>query len=481
MKRLILSCLCTLLLGGSFAFAQEQWDLQRCVAYALANNISVKQSDVQARIAALQAQFARAQQLPNANFGASGGYNFGRSINPATNTFANQSIRFGNFQLQGGITLFNWFSARYNKEASQLNAEAARAAVEKARNDVALNVAVAYLQALLAYEQTEISKVQIGQTTTQLQTIRKQVAAGSLPELNAVELEAQLAADSSAFITNQATYQANTIQLMALLNLDMATPFAIATPDVSAIPVEEIGNLQPAVVYQRALQNLPQQKANQLRFQAAERNIKAARAAMNPTLSAFGSVTTRYSSLFPDQTRAAVTPNNKFDTIGYVQLSPGVILPALRPGFDVNLPNTPFFKQLFNVNLSQAVGLSLNVPIGGNRQLRTQWERARLDAENIKLQLNQDNLTLQQDIYRAHNDAINAMARYRAAQKAVEAADKAFNFSQKRFDVGLLQTIELTTNQNNLFRRRLDAAAARYEYVFRIKLLEFYKGEGIRL
>ncbi|OLY93785.1 outer membrane protein [Cnuella takakiae] len=481
MKRLLLSCLCTLFLGGSFAFAQEKWDLQRCVAYALANNISVKQSDVQARIANLQVQFARAQQLPNANFGASGGYNFGRSINPATNTFANQSIRFGNFQLQGGITLFNWFANRYNKEASQLSAEAARAAVDKARNDVALNVAVAYLQALLAYEQTEISKVQIAQTTTQLQNIRKQVSAGSLPELNAVELEAQLAADSSAFITNQATYQGNTIQLMALLNLDMATPFAIATPDVSTIPVENIGNLQPAVVYQKALQNLPQQKANQLRYQAAERNIKAARAAMNPTLSAFGSITTRYSSLFPDQTRAAVTPNNKFDTIGYVQLSPGVILPALRPGFDVNLPNTPFFKQLFNVNLSQAVGLSLNVPIGSNRQLRTQWERSRLDAENIKLQLNQDNLTLQQDIYRAHTDAVNAMARYRAAQKAVDAAEKAFNFSQKRFDVGLLQTIELTTNQNNLFRRRLDAAAAQYEYVFRIKLLEFYQGEGLRL
>jgi outer membrane protein len=482
MKRGTLTCLLSCLCWCGAAFAQEKWDLQRCVTYALSNNISIKQSDVQARITELNVKFAQAAQRPNANFSADAGYNFGRSINPATNVFSSQRIFFSGFQLQGGVNLFNWFSARYNTESSRLSYEAARASVEKARNDVALNVAIGYLQALLAYEQMEISTVQIGQTTAQLSNIRKQVAAGSLPELNSAELEAQLAADSANYITAGATYQSNIIQLMALLNLDMATPFAIATPDVSAIPVEDLANLQPQVVYQKALQQLPQQRANQLRYQAAEKNIKAARAAMYPTLSAFGSIGSRYSSLFPDQTKATITPTNNFDTLGFVELSPGVLLPAVRPSFNVGaLPNTPFGRQLLDVNLSQAVGLSLTIPIAGNRQLRTQWERAKLDAHNTRLQLEGDNLTLQQDIYRAHNDAINALQRYRSAQKAVEAADKAFLFSQKRFDVGLLQTIELTTNQNNLFRRRLDAVSARYEYVFRIKLLEFYKGEGLKL
>lgn len=479
MKRPLLFCL--LFFCGVSSFAQEKWDLQRCVTYALANNISVKQSDVQARVADLQLRLARAAQHPNASFSSSAGYNFGRSINPATNTFENQRIFFSQFQLQGGITLFNWFSAKHNIAASRLSYEASKAAVERARNDVALNVAVAYLQALLAYEQTEIAKVQIGQTEAQLSNIRKQVTAGSLPELNAVELEAQLASDSTNYITAISTYQSNVIQLKALLNLDMATPFEIETPDVSAIPVEELGELQPQVVYQKALQNLPQQRANQLRYQAAQKSVQAARASMYPTLSAFGSIGSRYSSLFPDQQNAVVSPANKYDTLGFVQVSPGIELPAVRPAFNVFLPNTPFGRQLFDVNLSQALGISLNIPIANNRQLRTQWERTKLDAENLRLQLEQDNLTLQQDIYRAHNDAVNAMQRYRSAQKAVEAAEKAFNFSQKRFDVGLLQTIELITNQNNLFRRRLDAAAAQYEYVFRIKLLEFYKGEGLKL
>ncbi|RPD45611.1 TolC family protein [Paracnuella aquatica] len=479
MKMPLLFCL--LLCCSICGVAQEKWDLQRCVDYAIANNISIKQSDVQARIANLQLGLARAAQHPNVNLSSNAGYNFGRSINPATNTFDNQRIFFSGFQLQGGMNLFNWFSARHNAEASRLSYEASKAAVERARNDVALNVAVAYLQALLAYEQTEIAKVQIAQTTAQLENIRKQVSAGSLPELNAAELEAQLAADSANHITSVSTYQANVIQLKALLNLDMATPFDIETPDVSAIPVEELGNLQPQVVFQKALQNLPQQRANQLRFQAAQKTIKAARGAMYPTLSLFGNVGSRYSSLFPDQQNAVVTPSNKLDTLGFVEVTPGITLPAVRPSFNVSLPNTPFVRQLFDVNLSQAVGVSLSVPLAGNRQLRTQWERSKLDAEGIRLQLESDNLVLQQDIYRAHNDALNAMQRYRSAQKAVEAAEKAFSFSQKRFDVGLLQTIELLTNQNNLFRRRLDAASAQYEYVFRIKLLEFYKGEGLKL
>ena len=113
--------------------------------------------------------------------------------------------------------------------------------------------------------------------------------------------------------------------------------------------------------------------------------------------------------------------------------------------------------------------------------MRTNWERAKLNAEGIKLQLNQDNLTLQQDIYLAYNDAVNAVQRYGASQKAVAAAEKTFSFSQKRYDIGLLQTIDLITNQNNLYRARLDAVSAQYEYVFRVKLLEFYKGRGLKL
>lgn len=476
------SCLLVVLLFSFSASAQEQrWNLQECVQYAIDNNISVKQADVQARLSALQLKLNKAGQYPNVSLSGNAGYNFGRSINPATNAFDNQSIFFSGFQVQSGVNLFNWFSQRHAIEASKLDQQAANATTDKARNDIALNVAVAYLQALLAFEQIEVSNIQLQQSRLQLENIRKQVDAGALPELNAAELEAQVARDSANYIVSTGTYQQNLVALKALLNLDMATPFEIEKPNVESIPVEPLAALQPQVVYQLALQNLPQQRVNQYRYQSAQKNIQLARANMYPTLSAFLNIGSRYSSLFPDQQNVTVTPTGKFDTLGFVEVTPGNVQPAVRPSFDVSLPNTPFGRQLFDINLSQAVGVNLSIPIFNNRQLRTNWDRAKLNAESIKLQLDQDNLTLQQDIYTAYNDAVNALQRYNAAQKAVEASEKAFNFSQRRYDVGLLQTIELLTNQNNLYRTRLDALSARYEYVFRMKLLEFYKGQGLKL
>ncbi len=470
-----------MLLIGFTSQGQDKWDLQRCVLYALENNISIKQADIQARTAALQVKLNKAGFLPNLGFGTSAGYNFGRSINPATNQFENVRIFFSNFQLQTNVNLFNWFSQRHITDASRFEKAAADAATDKARNDIALNVAVAYLQTLLANEQVNISGVQIGQTRAQLEQVIRQVTAGLLPELNRVELEAQLARDSSNYIGAYSLYQQNLIQLKALLNLDMSTPFDIEKPDVEAIPVESLAELQPEAVYNQALVNLPQQKANQLRYQAALKNIEAAKASMMPTLSAFGSLGSRYSSLFPDQENFVVTPTGTFDTLGAVEINPGVIRYVVRPNFNVTSKTVGFGRQLFNVNLSQAVGLNLSIPIFNNRQLRTNLDRSRLNAESIKLQAEQDKMTLQQDIYLAYTNAVNAYQQYLAAQKGVEASERAFEFSQRRYNAGLLASLDLVTNQNNLYRSRLDAIAARFEYLFRIKLLEFYKGQGIRL
>lgn len=480
MTRIVL-CLGLFITMASGVQAQDKWDLQRCVTYAMVNNISVKQADIQARLSGLQMKMNKFGRYPGLNFSTSSGYNFGRSINPATNSFENNRIFFSNFQLQSSVNLFNWFSQRYTIEASALDKKAADAAIDKARNDIALNVAVAYLQALLANEQINISEVQIQQTRSRLENIRKLVKAGSLPELNASEMEAQLARDSATYIGAQATYQQNLIMLKALLSMDMALPFDIVKPDVTAIPIESLAELQPANVYREALKNLPQQRVNQYRYQSALKNIQVARSAMYPTLSAFASIGSRYSSLFPDQQNLVVSPTGKLDTLGYVEIAPGSVYYAVRPDFQVITKNVSYSRQLFDVNLSQAIGLNLSIPIFNGRQLRTGWERSRLNAENIKLQLDQDNLTLQQDIYAAYNDAVNALQRYMAAVKVVEAAEKTLSFSQKRFDAGLLQTIDLITNQNNLNTARLDALAAQYEYVFRMKLLEFYKGQGLKL
>lgn len=475
-------CLLCLTFICYFSQAQDKWSLERCVTYAITNNISVKQADVQARITALSVKLNKAGLYPNVGFSTSSGYNFGRSINPATNQFETNKIFSSNYQLQSSVSLFNWFSQRHAIEASKLDQQAADAAIDKARNDIALNVAVAYLQTLLANEQVQVSNVQISQTLAQMDIVRKRVDAGAVPELNLVEAEAQLATDSSNYITAISTYQQNLIQLKALLNLDMAVAFDIETPNVERIPVEPLAELQPAYVYQQALKNLPQQRVNQFRYQSALKNIEVARSSMYPTLSAFIGISTTYSSLYPDRSRTVVTPGSGFDTSGFVvQTSPGVFQPILSPKFQTYTPYATYGKQVFDINLGERVGLSLSIPIFNNRQLRTNWERSKLNAQGVKLQLDQDNLTLQTDIYNAYTNAINAQQRYVSAQKAVEASQKALDFSQKRYDANLLSLFELLTNQNNLNRAKLNAIAAQFEYVFRMKLLEFYKGQGLKL
>lgn len=467
----------------SFTKAQDNWSLEKCVAYAIANNISVKQADIQARITALTVKLNQAGQFPDLAFNSSAGYNFGRSINPVTNQFEDDKVFFNNYQLQSNVTLFNWFSQKHAIAASKLDKQAADAAIDKVRNDIALNVAVAYLQTLLAFEQISISEVQLKQTLSQLDLIGKRVKAGSLPELNLIEVEAQLARDSASLIGTQSTYQQNLIQLKALLSLDMAQPFDIEKPDVNSIPVESLASLQPAYVYSEALKNLPQQRVNQFRYEAAIKNIQSARASMYPTLSAFVAIGTTYSGAYPDRSKPQIVNLPGYSKVSdlLVETTPGVFDTVLTPNRIVSYPNANYAKQVFDINLGQRIGLNLSVPIFRNRQLRTNWDRAKLNADNIRLQLDQDNLNLQADIYNAYTNAVNAQQRYLASRKAVDASQRALEFSQKRYDAGLLTTFELITNQNNLFRARLDMTSAQYEYVFRMKLLEFYKGQGLKL
>ena len=241
------------------AFSQEKWDLQRAVEYALANNISVKRADVDARLAALNLRQSKLYQFPTANISGSTGVYGGRSIDPTTNLFTNQQILSSSFSLSSQMTVFNFFAVRNNIEGNRFDNAAAQANYDKVRNDIALNVATAYLQVLVSYEQQRIAEVAVQQTLNNLENTRKRVDAGALPELNLAELEAQLATDSTGLITQQAAVRANILQLQAILNQDASQSFEVATPPLDQIPLEPLAELLPESVYQLALQNLPQQ------------------------------------------------------------------------------------------------------------------------------------------------------------------------------------------------------------------------------
>ena len=462
---------------GMKVSAQQKWDLRRCIDYALANNISIKQTDLQARLAALQLKQSKLGMYPRASFSTSTSFNNGRNQDPTTFSLITQSYLSANTQLQTSAEIFNWYSKRNTIAANEWEFHAAMAGSEKLRNDIALTIANAYLQILLAAEQEKIAGVQLQQSQTQLINTRKLVKAGSLPELNAAELEAQVARDSATLISAKGSTTQNLLNLKAFMALDAAAAFEVDIPPVEKIPVEDIADLQPDAVYASAIANLPQQKVNDYKIKAAEKNSMAARGALYPTLSAFGSLGSRFNS----RSEEAISSTLVNPAIGKVDVN-GANYDVFRltPFPDYTYRKQPFFSQI-NQNFNQGIGLNLSVPIFNGGNLRTSYERSKVNIENLKLQQLLDNQKTKQDIYLAYNSALVALEKFNAGKKSVDAAERSYAFAQKRYAVGMLTTLELVTNQNNLFRAKLENALNQFDYVFKMKVLEFYKGKGLKL
>ena len=274
--------------------AQKKWDLRQIVDYAVANNISIKQLQVQSTGSELTYKQSKLSQIPSLAFGLNGSVNSGQNQDPVTFRLITETYFNSGLQLQSSADIFNWFSKKNTILANQWLYEASKANTDKLRNDISLTVANNYLQILLAKEQEEIARVQLKQTQAQLSNTRKLVNAGSLPELNAAELESQEALDSATYISAKGTVVSSLLKLKANMNIDAAAPFDVDIPPVELIPIEKIADLQPDDVYALALKNLPQQRANDFKLKAAMKTSEATRGKMYPTISAFGSLNTNY-------------------------------------------------------------------------------------------------------------------------------------------------------------------------------------------
>ena len=428
--------------------AQEpvQWDLKSCVEYAIQHNISVQQADVSARLAKLQADLASSNRLPTINGTTGMGMRFGRSIDPTTNGFSSTQFLYNNFGLNGGIQLYNAGKLKNNAEATSLSWYASETDKLTIANDISMNVATFYLQILSAIEQSEIAKIQIQQTKEQLAATGKRVEVGLLPELNLLELETQLANDSSNYINAISSVQQSKLNMMALLNLDAAKPFEILAQPVDQIKLQTFADLQPDYVFNVATQNMPNIKAATLRVQAAEKNSLAAKAGFYPSLSFGYNLTSNFSNQSKDWAN-------------------------VWNGWNTQVNN----------NFGQNVGFQMSIPLFNGNQSKINYRQSKLNLSNVKLQADNTQLKLKQDIYSAYTNAIVAFNKLNAAQKALTSSEKTYQFATKRYELGLLGTIELLSNQNNYLKAKVNFKTAQYEYVFRIKLLEFYKGEALTL
>ncbi|MEO5944172.1 MAG: TolC family protein [Ferruginibacter sp.] len=460
-----------------FGTAQQKWNLRTIVDYAMANNIGVKLSDVQAKVSALIYNQNKLSQYPSLSFSGNTGLNSGSNQDPTSFSRITQTYLSAGLQLQSSAEIFNFYSKRNIIAASQWELQASKANVEKSKNDIALNAANAYLQILLALQQQEIASVQVQQTQAQLSNTQKLVKAGSLPELNASQLEAQLATDSVSYITAKGNVTQAILSLKTYMSIPADVPFDVDTPPIESIPIEPIAEMQPADVYRLALANQPQQVYDSFKIKAAEKSADAAKGAMYPTFSLYGSLGSNYNN----QSQIVTGGTQSISTVpGATVNVGGTSYNVYSYQFKPDFKNRNFPNQLSD-NFRQAFGLSVNVPIFNGGSLRTNWERSKLDISSLQLQKKLDDQTLKQNIYSAYNAAVIALEKFNASEKSVISNQQTYDFANKRFTIGMLGTYDLLTTQNNLLRSKLEYTLNQFDYVFKMKVLEYYKGLGLKL
>lgn len=471
----------SLLFGATFilfysatAQSADTWSLEKCVNYARQNNLSVKLAQNTIRNAELTQKQSRMNRLPNLDASISGGYQFGRTIDPTTNEFKTESIGFNSYNINSGIMVFAGNQISNSIKQSKIDLQVAQYDAANTSNTISLSVANAYLNILLAEEQLDNVTKRRDQTQRQLDQTNKLIQAGSLPENDRLDIVAQLALDEQSIIDAKNLVELNYLNIKQLMMLDANADFKIERPTIT-IPVDANPEaLTVEDVFATALGTQPQVKSAGLRVQSAQVGVQLARAGYMPTLTAFGSLRTNYSTLA--QSINGFTTQRISQTV-FIDDNPVVI------GQDVSIPNlqkTGFGDQ-FNENFGQSLGLSLSIPIYSNHRNAISTERARLGVINAEVSDRQVRQQLKTDIQGAVANARSSKLSYEAAQRSVNAAQIAYDNAQRRFDLGAVNTLQLMTAGNNLDLAKVNLTRAKYQYLFNLKVVDFYLGKEIKI
>lgn len=481
MRRLLIVSF--LLLTVFRGYAQDSaavWSLQRSVQYALDHNISIRQNVLNERLARLTLRQSQLGQLPSLNASGAYGRSFGRSVDPTTNQFVSgTSYDFVSLSANADVLLFGWFQRRNTIKANKYSLEAAKADLDQLQDDVSLNVATGYLRALLAGEQIRISEKQVELSAAQLSQTRKFAEAGRVPELNVAQLESQLAGDSANLIQAIADYTSAILDIKALLNLEFSQPFSPQVPDVKVSEQLDLISMQPEDIYREARKNLGTIRSSELKLKAAQKDWARTKGALWPQLSLSAQAGSNYSTTFKDYN---VTGVNVVPVAGSVAVDTvtGNTLPLYQYSPVYTTSTTPLNKQLDN-NFRQTVSLGVNIPVFNAWQSQFATRQARINVVSQELNMYQAELTLKQNVYKAYNDAGNSIQKYYAAVRAAEAAQRAFDFAQKRYDLGLTNTVEYLTTQNALYTADARLASAKYDLIFKLKVIDYYLGKELKL
>ena len=424
--------------------AQEIWSLEKCVNYALENNIKIKQGAISTQYQRNQLIQSKNSRLPNFTGQMSQNLNFGRSLT-YDNTYKDINSSQTDFGVGTNVAVFQGFQIKNNISKFELDLQASISDLEKAKSDISVNIASTFLEILFAKDLVKVSQDQLSVTKLQIQQINEKVEAGSLARGSLLEIQAQAAGEELNLVNAMNQLQLAKLRLTQLLELPSQDNFDIVAPVLPEIQAQ--ASIVPATeVYKSALLTRPEIKGADLRYQSSQYSLKIAQGALYPTVSLYANIYDSY--------------NNKYK--------------------DINGADIAFSKQLKN-NQRKGVGLQMNIPIFTRFLNKTQVENAKLQVVNTGLELESTKKLLRSDIETAQTTAIAALNRFLSNQKAVSSMREAFRYSEEKFGVGLVNAVEYNTAKSKLTKSESDLLQAKYEFIFRTKILDFYRGLPLTL
>ncbi len=463
-----------LILSSSLTlFSQEKWSLEKCIRYAQENSLTVKQNLITISNAELTLQQNKYLRHPIANANASYGVNLGRSIDPTSNSFETSTSQYNRFGVDGSYVIYDGKRTKNSITQSEYNLEAAKLDNQQALEDIALLVAQNYLNILFSEEQLNVAKRRISQSKDQLSQTDKLINAGSLPRANRYDILAQIALDEQNMVAALNSVELSYLTLKQTLLLEPDYDLVIERPNIE-IPSDDLDALILNEIYKNSIARQPSLKAGLLREKSATLGIDIAKAGKLPRLSAFANLGTNYSSLARviDGFDVALRTTDVIFMGNPVTFQSEIDVPVYK--------NNPYFNQL-NENLGGTIGLSFSMPLYDQRQTQINMERAKLNITTAQLQNKQIEQQLKSDINNAVANAKAAKLQLQAAQKSLEAAQISYQNIEKRYKLGAINTLEYTTAQNNVSNAESEVIRSKYDYIFKLKIVDFYQGKPIQL
>src|SRR5665647_973014 len=424
--------------------AQELWTLDKCINYALENNIQIKQSELNTQYQQNNLKGRKSLRLPNFNAQVSQNQNYGRSLT-YDNTYKNVNSAQTDFGLGTQVTVYQGNQLGNGIKKVELDLKASLEDLAKAKDDLSLNIASTFLEILFAKELVKVSEDQIEITNQQLKQSQEKVNAGSLASGALLEIEAQAAREELNLVDAKNQLQLAKLKLAQMLELVFSEKFDVeipALPEVSA----QASVVTAQDVYLTALKQRPEIRGAEYRYQSTEMQLKMAQGVLYPTMTFYAN----YYNLY----------NNQYT--------------------DVNKNKINFGNQFTN-NQRKGLGLQMNIPIFNRFQSKVQVDNAKIQVLNTQLDLEGTKKVLRQEIETAQTTALTSFNRYKSTEKAVVSMREAFRYSEEKFNVGMVNAVEYNTAKTNMVKASSDLLRAKYELIFRSKILDFYRGIPITL